>query len=205
MKTRNGTLDLAPAPPPRWARRAAVLTVLTTVPSGLWRTAMAVGVPVGVDANYWQEHYRFPGWGTAYVVGLTLLLLALASLTLGLVSRWGEVAPGWIPRIGGRPVPRLAAMLPAGAGAAALTLLWAGAFSNLGAIFADYGLEGIERIVVIACYLPLLAWGPLLAAVTVSYARRTRSRHPARHHHGTQPRPGSVRWRHRSPGATISS
>jgi hypothetical protein len=45
-----------PAAPPRWARIAATLTVLSTVPSGLWRVAMAVGVPVGVDGNYRSEH-----------------------------------------------------------------------------------------------------------------------------------------------------
>ncbi|MCA1671449.1 MAG: hypothetical protein LC799_04350 [Actinobacteria bacterium] len=169
----------APTAPPRWARRAAALTVLTTVPSGLWRTAMALGVPVGVDGDYWRAHYGFPGWGTAYVFGLTLLLVSLAALTLGLVRRWGELTPGWIPYVGGKHVPRLAAMIPAGAGAVALTLLWAIAIANLGDIFVVYGLEGVERIVVIACYMPLLLWGPLLAAVTVSYAQRTHPHRPA--------------------------
>ncbi len=161
--------------PPRWARRAATLTVLTTVPSGLWRCSMALGLPVGVDDHYHRAHFGFPGWGTAYVFGLTLLLVSVALLTLGLVHRWGEVTPSWIPYIGGRGVPRLAAIIPAGAGAVALTLLWASAFSNLGEIFALYGLEGAARIVVIACYMPLLLWGPLLAAVAISYAQRTRS------------------------------
>lgn len=40
---------IRPIAPPAWARKAAMLTVLTTVPSGLWRMSMAVGVPVGVD------------------------------------------------------------------------------------------------------------------------------------------------------------
>ncbi|MDQ3641128.1 MAG: hypothetical protein M3450_06600 [Actinomycetota bacterium] len=136
---------------------------------------MALGLPVGVDDHYHRAHFGFPGWGTAYVFGLTLLLVSVALLTLGLVHRWGEVTPSWIPYIGGRGVPRLAAIIPAGAGAVALTLLWASAFSNLGEIFALYGLEGAARIVVIACYMPLLLWGPLLAAVAISYAQRTRS------------------------------
>ncbi len=167
--------DLVPisAPPPRWARRAATLTVLTTVPSGVWRCSMALGLPVGVDDNYHRDHFGFPSWGTAYVFGLTLLLVSLALLTLGLVRRWGEVTPSWIPYAGGRRVIPLAAIIPAGIGAVALTLLWASAFSNLGEIFALYGLEGAARVVVIACYMPLLLWGPMLAAVTVSYARRT--------------------------------
>ncbi len=63
----------------------------------LWRTAMALGVPVGVDESYRSAHYGFPGWGTAYVVGLTLVLTALALLTLGLVRAWGEVVPRWFP------------------------------------------------------------------------------------------------------------
>lgn len=63
--------------------------------------------------------------------------------------------------------------LAAGTGALALTLLWLVSFSNFGDIFAIYGLDGAERVVVLACYAPMLLWGPLLAAVTVSYAKRT--------------------------------
>ncbi len=135
---------------------------------------MALGLPVGVDGNHRREHFGFPGWGTAYVFGLTLLLVSLALLTLGLVRRWGEVTPRWVPYVGGTRVPPLAVIVPAGAGASVLVLLWAGALSSLGEILDVYGLEGTARIVVGACYMPLLLWGPLLAAVTVSYAQRTR-------------------------------
>jgi len=161
-------------PPPRWARRAAVLAVLTTVPCGLWRMAMAVGIPVGASDEILRERYGFPGWGTVYVFGLSFLLVGLALLTLGLVQGWGEVVPLWIPLVGGKPVPPMAAVVPAGTGAAALTVLWAGTFSNVGEIWALYGLDGAERVFMMACYLPLLLWGPLLAAVTVSYHRRHR-------------------------------
>lgn len=79
-------------------------------------------------------------------------------------------------------------MIPAGVGSLALTLLWATAFSNFEEIFALYGLDGAERIVVLLCYAPLLLWGPLLAAVTASYAKRVStggplacsSQHPAK-------------------------
>lgn len=181
------------AEPPRWARRAAALTVVTTVPSTLWRVAMVLGVPVGVDAAYREQRFSFPSWGTAYVLSLDIILVSLSCLTLGLVRGWGEVAPAWMPVIGGRPIHRLAAIIPAGIGACALTILWTaiiGAGSN--AIFDEFGLHGAERAIVLACYLPLLFWGPLLAAVTVSYARRTR---PARS------RTSSV-MRSVSPGAT---
>ena len=158
---------------PRWSLRAATLAVLTTVPSGIWRCSMALGRPVGVDEAYRREHYGFPGWGTVYAFGLTLVLCGLAFLTLGLAHRWGEVAPRWIPFIGGKRVPPLAAIIPAAAGAIALTLLWASVFSSIAEIFDVYGLTGTARTVAIACYTPLLLWGPLLGALTVSYAGRT--------------------------------
>jgi hypothetical protein len=135
--------------------------------------SMALGLPVGVDESYRRQHYGFPGWGTVYVVALTLLLLGLAALTLGLVRPWGEVVPRWVPVMGGRAVPPLAAIIPAATGALMLTLMWVRVFMSAEDIFVVYGLEGSARIVLIACYAPLLLWGPLLAAVTVSYGQRT--------------------------------
>ncbi len=160
-------------PPPRWARRLATLTVLTTVPSALWRIAMALGVPVGADGSYVDEHYGALGWGTAYVIGLSLLLVGLALLTLGLVRPWGERVPRWVPFIGELRIPPLAAVIPAGTGTVAVTLMWVGVFSNLEPIYAQFGIYGAERAVMLLCYLPLLLWGPFLGAVTVSYAKRT--------------------------------
>lgn len=159
---------------PRWARRAAVLAVLTTIPSALWRIAMAVGIPVGVSEEVLSERYGFPGRGTVYVFGLSFMLIGLASLTLGLVQRWGEVVPRWMPLIGGRRVPPMAAVVPASAGAGLLTLLWVNVMANFGLVAEEFGLEGAAQAVVVACYAPLLLWGPLLAAVTVSYYRRRR-------------------------------
>ncbi len=175
----RGALTPAGTPPPppngapRWAQRAAVLAVMTTVPSAIWRLSMTLGLPVGVNESYRREHYGFSGWGTVYVVALTLLLLGLATLTLGLVRRWGEVTPRWMPFVGGKRVPPLAAIVPAATGALALTVMWVGIFLNAEDIFVVYGLAGSSRIVLIACYGPLLLWSPLLAAVTISYARRS--------------------------------
>lgn len=61
---RSISVGHVPAPPPRWARRCAWLAVLTTVPSGLWRMAMAVGVPVGASEEIRRQQHGFPGWGT---------------------------------------------------------------------------------------------------------------------------------------------
>jgi hypothetical protein len=151
-----------------------VLAVLTTIPSALWRMAMAVGIPVGVSKKVLSERFGFPGWGTVYVFGLSLLLVGLGSLTLGLVQRWGEVVPRWIPILGGRRVPPMAAVVPASVGAILLTLLWASKMSNFDVVAEEFALEGPEQAVVMACYAPLLLWGPLLAVATVSYYRRRR-------------------------------
>lgn len=164
------------APAPRWAQLAAKAAVLSTVPSGAWRIVFGFGVPVGftgATAAAFGAHQ--PGWGTVYCVVLSALAEALAFLTLGLVRPWGLVAPRWIPLIGGRRVRPLAAIVPALLGSAILTALgmeglfgrWA---HNLAEPDAPHGFAGL---VMTAAYLPLVAWGPLLGAVTLDYARRT--------------------------------
>jgi hypothetical protein len=169
------------APVPRWVNVVAHAVPLTVLPSGLYRLALGLGVPMGFSGEL-AEVYRAPGWFiTPYVIGLSLLSEGLALLTLGLVRPWGEVVPGWIPVVGGRAIPAPAAVLAAGLGAVAVTsimltsVLGWGIFSN-----SDQDLpHGLAKAVMVACYAPLLAWGPLLAVVTVAYAVRRRRGQPA--------------------------
>jgi hypothetical protein len=115
---------------------------------------------------------RLQWWEPAYIIGLSLVTEAAALLTLGLVRPWGERVPSWVPLLGGRRVPPLAAVVPASIGAVLLALIWAYAFRD----FPEFG--GIRfthdgwKVLMIASYLPLLLWAPLLAAVTVAYYRR---------------------------------
>ncbi len=167
----------APSPGvPRWAHAAAHLVPLTALPSGLWRIALGVGIPVGFTGEL-AELYAAPGWITLYVIVLGLLAEALALLTLGLVRPWGERLPASLPMVGGRRLPAAAVVLVAGAGAVAVTVInWTGAAmwfgpENNGDPDAPHGLAGF---VMAACYAPLLVWGPLLGAVTVAYYRRRR-------------------------------
>ncbi|MEV5978916.1 hypothetical protein [Streptomyces sp. NPDC052114] len=156
----------------RWAAHAAAFTL---VPSGLWRIAIAFGWDSGFDGFLDPSH--FPGKGSFYLIGLSLFAEALGLLTLGLVHRWGEVLPRWVPVLGGRTVPVLAAVIPASLGAAAVTFVTvSGAFAwndsgNMGSAEAP---DGALWWVMTACYAPLLAWGPLLAVVTTAYYRRRR-------------------------------
>jgi hypothetical protein len=172
-------VDAAPAvpDPPRWAHWAAHIVPLCALPSGLWRIAMGVGIPVGYSAERMSAE-GYPGWGTVYVIVLAVLVEILALLTLGLVRPWGEVAPRWIPVLGGRRMRPRIVVAVAGTGAVLLTLIMLSQLivwqmideSTLGA--GD--LTGTARMIMGLCYAPLLAWGPLLGAVTYTYYLRHR-------------------------------
>ena len=161
---------------PRWAHVAAHLVPLTVLPSGLWRLVLGVGIPVGFSGEL-AEIYAAPGWITPYVIVLSLLAEGAALLTLGLVRPWGERIPDSWPLLGGRDVPVLAAVLPAALGAAMITLInWTSALmwygpENNGDPDAPHGLAGL---IMTAAYAPMLAWGPLLGAVTAAYYVRRR-------------------------------
>ncbi|OPF84788.1 hypothetical protein VT50_0200725 [Streptomyces antioxidans] len=159
----------------RWAAHAVPFTLL---PTGLWRCAMGFGVPLGFATTSDLHESQFPSWMTVYVIALSLFAEGLGLLTLGLVRPWGEVVPRWIPFLGGKRIPVLCAVIPAGLGSLAVTFITiVGAFTwnapeNLAEISDPYGpFYWLQT----ACYAPLLAWGPLLAVVTVAYYRRRRA------------------------------
>jgi hypothetical protein len=171
----------------RRARIAALAVPLTVLPSSLWRVAVCtfhapitrgdVGSPLGPSG--------LPG----VPLGLSVILLSvvselLAFTAVGLVSVWGEVFPRWIPALGGRRVPAPFAVVPAATGAGVLTLLWTWTAVTLSLGLridlrprlqdAPLGFGDWQGLVAVAAYAPLLLWGPLLGAVTISYWKRRR-------------------------------
>ncbi|MGW2253267.1 hypothetical protein ACWCXH_24170 [Kitasatospora sp. NPDC001660] len=167
--------DAASRSVPRWSDRMARAVPLAVLPSGLWRMAMAVGIPVGFSGRL-AEDWR-PGLETSsYITLLTLITEVLAFLTIGLVRPWGERTPHWIPLLGRRRVPVWAAVVPAALGALAVMAVTAPMF--WGRLPASVGgreaPQGAAAWIMNACYAPLLLWGPLVAVVTVAYARRRR-------------------------------
>jgi hypothetical protein len=153
------------------AHRLAHLLALITLPSGLWRIALVAGLPVANTAIVLPFSER------VQIVGLSLVAEVLALLSLGLVQRWGEIVPSWLPLVGGRPIHRLAATIPAALGAAALTGIWTFAVVNVWSGTTSGGLDYFfptvaQKVILLVCYVPLLAWGPLLAVLTVAYFRR---------------------------------
>jgi hypothetical protein len=154
---------------PNWANRAAHLIPLVTLPSGLWRIALVVGLPI-MDYGY---HMHTPE--RIYILSLSVVQESAAMLCLGLVRPWGEVVPGWIPLLGGKRVRPMAAVVPALTGAAILCVLWTFLFARVPFVGFYDNFDGtFETLLVTACYLPLLLWGPLLAAVALDYHRRRR-------------------------------
>ncbi|MBM0260088.1 hypothetical protein [Micromonospora sp. 4G55] len=156
---------------PQWSDVAAWATVWCTVPSSAWRVAAGLGVDVGFTGEL-GDMYRGPAF-LLYVWVLTVVSQAGAFLTLGLVRPWGERVPSWIPRLGGRPIPPLAVITPALLGGVAVTALCAMvALAPNGPLDNPDFPRGAAGVIMALCYAPLLAWGPLVIALTVSYARR---------------------------------
>ncbi|CAL9654506.1 hypothetical protein SUDANB15_06713 [Streptomyces sp. enrichment culture] len=154
----------------RRMRLVAYAVPLTVLPSSIWRLPAAFGDGLGLGER-------------AYVVLLSVLSEAFAFTAIGLIARWGEVFPRWIPFLRGRRVPRRAAVLPAAIGAAGLTLLFTllfvvseirGTTIRGGDLPADYPSQagGWEAAWFSFCYAPLTLWGPLLGVLTVAYWKR---------------------------------
>lgn len=164
-------------PPPHWAVRIAHLIGLLTLPSGLWRVGVALGFSMGIRVDGAPVTIR--GWEAAYVLGLSLFSEGVALLSLGLVRPWGELFPRRLPVIGGRRVPPVAATALAATGAVALTAIWTYATVGYVADTVSGAPEqgfvfsgGWWEVLIVACYLPLLLWGPLLLVLTRAYHRR---------------------------------
>ncbi|MBO8194982.1 hypothetical protein ITI46_25490 [Streptomyces oryzae] len=157
----------------RRTRLAACAVPLAVLPSSLWRLPAAFDRGIGAGER-------------AYVVFLSVLSEVLAFTAYGLIARWGEVFPGWIPLLRGRRVPVKAAVVPAATGAALLTFLFtllAPVAEAMGTTVRGDDLPGDSPTEVggwatasfYVCYTPLILWGPLLAVLTVAYVKRRRA------------------------------
>ncbi|MEU7744290.1 hypothetical protein [Nonomuraea sp. NPDC049158] len=117
-----------------------------------------------------------PLWITIpYVFGLSVLTELAALLSIGLVRGWGEVVPNWIPVIGGRRVPPMAAVPPAVVGGLLLTavsvwmaLTWIGVSGRMA-----YE-NGWWQALAMVCITPLALWGPIVLALAYAYHVRRR-------------------------------
>lgn len=159
---------------PRWAVWAAHGAIVSVLPSAVWRTATGFGADLGTT-QAWRDAEQLPGWGTVYVLSLSVLSIGAAMLTLGLVQPWGER----LPRVlGGRVVPTGLAVTVATTGAVAVIAICVISVAQWQQIIGFAGLpaSGWYELVT-AAYLPAVLWGPLVLTVTWAYwRRRSRSR-----------------------------
>ncbi|MEU7331958.1 hypothetical protein [Streptomyces parvus] len=177
---------------PRWATRLAHALPLLLLPACLWRLPFALHFEMGQVQTGGMPAYWL---SVPYVLGLSVLTEVIAILTVGLVRGWGEVAPAWIPLIGGRRVRPLAAFVPAVLGGLVLTVLFTavplgddrsltlyGVVDNVG-----YSSDAWELLATV-CVAPIAAWGPVTIVLAIAYYRRRTAR-PANTAvcHGTSP------------------
>lgn len=161
MTTATAPLPTAPV----WARRAAHAIALCAVPSGLWRIAMASGVHVGYSDQVLRNVFDIPGWGIAYVVGLSVLSELAALFPLLLVSdRWRPLRPR-----------TLAALAWIASAVLVLVALWqlVVAFTVESRTLMS---SGTAQTVWSFTFAPLFAIPVLMTTVTWSYSRRLRVR-----------------------------
>lgn len=169
---------------PRWARLAAYAIPFTVLPSSLWRIAACTFHAPMADGPT-HSPSGIPGLSLQVYVVLLSIVSELAAFTaVGLVARWGEVVPGWVPLLGGRSVPVRPAAVAGALGATFLTLLWAwtavtfalGQQIDLSprSALAPLNFHDWRGVLAVVAYAPLVLWGPLLASVTVAYYKRRR-------------------------------
>ncbi|MET7950814.1 hypothetical protein [Micromonospora sp. NPDC005324] len=157
---------VATAAPPPWAIWAAYAVPLCVLPSALWRLSL---VFTDDGTTHW------------YMVILSALSMGLALLTLGLVHRWGQRVPHWVPGVGGRLIPARPVVRVALTGGWLLVAICAYFLVNQRFHLVQSGWVGIggdEPVhpppgwEVFRYYAPILAWGPLVIAVAADYRRR---------------------------------
>ncbi|GAB3624062.1 hypothetical protein GCM10027418_21460 [Mariniluteicoccus endophyticus] len=166
--------------PQRWARAAAYAAFAATLPSAVWRLLMVAGLIPGAEALRQETLHPTDGSATsgatavAYVVALSVVQVVTGFLAVGLVRPWGE-------RLAGVRIPRWFPVLAGGLGAAAVTYLftWNLTHQIVAGVHDRIPLGAFAKATELACYVPILAWGPLLAVAVVGYALRTARRGPS--------------------------
>jgi hypothetical protein len=157
----------APANARRWGTWAVAVAVAVPVFYALTRWAWALGIPLGFSREALRaEAAESPG---IWVAGAGLATLAVLGslLTLGLVRRWGEVYPRWIPFVHGKPVRPRTAIVPATIVAVLVTSAGMAYVRRMlsGQAALDWGTGP-------SLLWPL--WGAALAAATLAYYLRRR-------------------------------
>ncbi|MFS1305306.1 hypothetical protein [Streptosporangium longisporum] len=159
----------SPAAAARWGRTAVAVAVAVPLVYCATRWSWALGIPLGVRREFLEEGAReTPGIWLAGAYLATFGALG-GVLTLGLVQRWGEVFPRWIPGLRGRRVPVLLAVVPAGFVSIVVTVA--------GLTYIRWTVAGRFELAEWGAWLPETfwpVWGAALAAAALAYHLRRR-------------------------------
>ncbi|TDO31243.1 response regulator receiver domain-containing protein [Paractinoplanes brasiliensis] len=148
-----------------WGRRATYVAAAIPVLYALTRFAWALGIPLGLPAEAVDDlHDTGAAWAG---VGLATFAVVGAILTLGLVQRWGEVFPRWVPALAGRKVPIRLATVPATL--VAIFVMSASVGFLTDPIFWD---KLTTDTAAVAPMLTWPVWSVALAAATLAYHLR---------------------------------
>ncbi|GGD81720.1 hypothetical protein [Paenibacillus nasutitermitis] len=158
---------LEPAAIERWGKWATYTAVSLPLIYSLTRWAWAFNIPLGVSKAFLiEEAQDTPGiWLFGAALGTTGAVGAV--LTLGLISRWGEIFPRWFPFVSGKRVPPTMAIIPA-------TFISIVVFIT-GLMYNRLWIKGAFPEGNIATYAPELTWpiwGLALGLATLAYHLR---------------------------------
>lgn len=131
------------------------------------RYAWLLGIPLGITEAFLREGQAEGMWIAG--AGLSTVAVGGAILTLGLVQRWGEIFPGWMLGLAGKPVPIRLAVVPATLVSVIVTsagLMFVRQFLQQGFPAEGWGTTGLELL------WPV--WGIALGAATLAYYYRRR-------------------------------
>ncbi|WP_232660621.1 hypothetical protein [Pseudonocardia sp. TRM90224] len=159
---------------PTWAKVAAWAVPVLALPSAGWRLVTAAEGFLGRNPCM---PVSTPLWEMLYVPTLSVVQMAAALATIGLVRPWGEVFPRWLPIVGGRRVPVALAVGIAAAGALLMAAVMVKALIGGGpppGVIIPPGCEIPRWDGVLRFYVPLFFWPPTLVAVTAHYLWRRR-------------------------------
>jgi hypothetical protein len=156
----------------RWGRVATWIAVGVPLVYCLTRWAWALGIPLGVTREFLREGQAdTPG---IWLMGAMLGTLGAggAVLTLGLIQRWGEIYPRWIPGLRGKPVRPRTAIIPATVVAVLVTTagLMYIRVTVLGQLPGEFG----DNIATVGPEMLWPVWGLALGAATYAYHLRRR-------------------------------
>jgi hypothetical protein len=164
----------------RWSRIAVYVAMVAPIFYVLTRYAWALGFPLGMGEEQFRSGQESGKWiGGAFFLGNFILVGAI--LMLGLIQRWGEVFPRWMPGLSGRRVPIALAVILASLASVLLFVGGIGIWSGLDQMVANLVTSGADNIEVTGAIsfqlgptLLFPVWGVALAIATLGYYYRRR-------------------------------